>query len=438
MLRITKAQHMGGLLFWNDHLTAPTLHRSGARNELVAEGRLSDGNVYRFLGIPLGFDDSIEFGSRRAVVGEKPIARYEQLHESGEVVTAVFEFHSKQLSRIHLRYVPEYGHFHRLVVEGGNIEWSEDHAMRMGKDTVRFVDGMVDGPWRNGISRESGDQTNYEAVFDLRDAPLAGRFIEIVANGDDAKDARRRALAYLGYFNLIFGPGSYGVVRIDAEITALRKQPEHYRLVGTDHLGFRVQIDDAALERCAKDFDQLAGMRGRSLGMKALERYGQGCRSVEDELAFGAMVAGIDRVVSDFYSSPPGKPVRDRLRESADLFISRHLSSANPEEQKKIKSSLTFSSFADKFSFYVERVNLKSNFIDKFKDMKDTRDALFHGTSSDEVARNVAAAKDILAAVICHEASIDRRSIWRLDRRVNTMVDFKLPGMGWPDRDQNS
>lgn len=109
---------------------------------------------------------------------------------------------------VRLGYVPDSGLYHRFAVDAGNFQWDEDLVVRHGRDTIRFINGKVWGPWSDGIRRESGaSHRDYRVTIGIMEGAMQGRFVEVVTSGANPADARTRAQALLGYVSLILGPG---------------------------------------------------------------------------------------------------------------------------------------------------------------------------------------------------------------------------------------
>jgi hypothetical protein len=347
------------------------------------------------------------------------------------ITTDLWVFSGKQGRMVRLAHVPDSGSFHRFVVEAGNLSWTENVALRSGRDTVRFIDGYVYGPWSPGVGAEEGAQSSYEATLDVTYKPMNGRFVEVVALGKDGADARSRALALLGHINLILGPNAYGPVVIDAEIDARFGHSQSYTLLTENQLRFQVSVDDFALDTGLSEIDVLSRLDSQSRAIVALERYAQATSTTLEELRFAAFVSGIDAVVSDFYGEHKGGDLGKKRREEADRLVAERLQGIDKGTIDRIRDRLVSPSFLDKFTFYVNKNGLDQSLVEEFAFVRPRRNDLFHGGRSADLASGTASAKRILEAIICKEVGIDKQKVWRLARRFRTSGQFVFPNYGW-------
>lgn len=429
-LRFTEAAHRNGMLRWHPDEVVLTLTDGTASNHVIPEGRFADGIAYRFLDQPLDETRSLSLHGLRPWPAGRPIACYERLQDSRILSSDLWASDNGQVRLIRLAHVPDTGHYHRIVLETGNLRWPENITLRSGRDTLRFVDGTVYGPWSPGVGSEKGTQASYEATIEVTYEPLVGRFIEVVAWGQNGQEARIRAHALLGHVNLIMGPNAYGRSLIDAYIDARWGFAQTYTLLTENQLGFEVAAD-SALDASLAGMENLSSLGGTSRAMVALARYGQGASTNVEELRFAAFVSGIDSVVSSFYSERSGGALGDARRKQAEKLVAEKLGGVDHKTVGRIKDALINPSFLDKFTFYVEGQGLDSGLISKFDAVKPRRNDLFHGGKTSGLGAATLAAKQILEAIICKETGVDGRTVWRLDRQFRTSGEFQLQGFGW-------
>lgn len=431
-MRIDLDRYRTGFLRWRADYCAPYLISPVGSMPVTAEGLLSNGESFAFLPKPLGDDLGVTFHGKRAFSRVEPLGWYERLYDDGKFITDVFDFSGTDVRRIHLIHVPDAGIFHRLVVDAGNLEWDPDFVLREGRDAIRML-SAVHGPWSEGIREERGDRTNYEVFFDVREGSLEGKFVEVVASGDDKYTARVRAFALLGYINVILGPATYGAIRVDAEIDARRGQTERLTLLADDLLRYRVPFDDSAIHLGFTDLPTIANATGSSRLMIALERYSQASSTRSEELSFAALIAGIDAVTSDFYKERGGGDQKRERIQIANEFVSEHLAGADKKMVSRIRDLIISPSFLDRFVFYASEHGLADELVPKFQKIKNQRNNLFHAANSETTHVNLKSAQQIMLEVIAIESGIDRRKMWRFERSMSTAGIWSLQGYGWRD-----
>jgi hypothetical protein len=429
----TDAQHRRGLLRWLHEDVSIEIEEAVGRHLITAEGIMSNGQSFRFLDEPLGPGRSITLRGSRPWKSTGGIAWYEETQDNGMFRSDLWDWDvkDKQLRLIRLAHVPDYGVYHQLVVDAGNLEWPENIHLRYGRDFVRLIVGTVFGPWTKGISREGGNTADYEVTVNVTYEPLEGRFIEVVANGEDPSAARVRALALLGYVNLLLSPGAYGRIVIDAAIDARRPHRQSYTLFDEQLLNYRVEIDDLALEAFETDLQKLSQLNGKSRSMHALERYGQAMSSTSEEMRFVALVSGIDAIVTGFYNERKGGDLGAKRRRGAESLISERLLDIDEQTKKRIFDLLSSPSFLDKVTFYVTSVGLDKHLIEDFRSIRIQRGSLFHGGKSQNLGKSVVDATKILEALICKETGIDPKRVWKLNRSFTSVGQFSFEGFGW-------
>jgi hypothetical protein len=206
-MRIDREQHLRGILSWEAEtsfrLRARTMERGAAgfseSSQLVdPAGSLVDAEPHRFVSLVVEEGD----------VSKRHRVRWER-EVGGVVQTLVYE--SVHRDPHVLRHVPDYGTYHRLVVSTPYVDWDQDAVLRSTGVLVRFIVGTVEGERVTPFDRVelAGGQVSVEGGG-AGTAEAEGRFIEIVAAGEDPAAAESRARTVLGLVALCLGEQAVG------------------------------------------------------------------------------------------------------------------------------------------------------------------------------------------------------------------------------------
>ena len=144
-MKLTAAEYARGLLSWTPiEGLELQIGTAAKRNDPVTwSPRLTDPH-----GSPVPVDVGEVFQLQYNMSSPEPIVlaklwtKLERVTD-GVVVTRIF--HGMPKTPVILRHVPDYGTYHRLVVDAGTLDWEEDVVFREMGILVRFVTGELEG-----------------------------------------------------------------------------------------------------------------------------------------------------------------------------------------------------------------------------------------------------------------------------------------------------
>jgi hypothetical protein len=358
----------------------------------------------------------VQLSIRRTGEGELPFPiRWDRLAQ-GEIVQAiVFDPEPHNGQYIKLAHISNYGTFHRLVVEATpTLAWEHDAVLRVKDAMVRLVTGTITGEQvspiedaevqPDGLTLTSGQSGTVRRE---------GRFIEIVAPGENASTAELNASSILGLLAIVFGASAVGDVAFSEPYTAIPREPQrgHYRIPVTR------QLPSAVEEAGLATVDEILGTlledepmpRAVRLALHWFER-GIRSRTPLDELL--SSFVGIESILNTFASvNGPipeveerkglGPRIRDLLAgEVDDAVIAR------------LRNSLAHASVRDRFSFYVSLRELDHPAVARFGELVDVRNRAFHGEPASATPDHAATASRLLIAMLRKELDLNVQLPW--------------------------
>lgn len=123
-----------------------------------------------------------------------------RLDQDGSIRTRIWDIDDRG-EKIHftLAHIPGYGLYHRIVLRPENTTWDADAMLFFGDSWARFINGRIVGEQASPMT----DITPTDDGFAISGYPigtfeLEGKFLEIVARGDDEEQAKRNAEGLLG------------------------------------------------------------------------------------------------------------------------------------------------------------------------------------------------------------------------------------------------
>src|SRR5262245_13499443 len=129
--------------------------------------------------------------------------------DGDRVVTAIWQNGAQLIPLIH---VAGFGFFHRLVVSCPALDWQEDLVFAVSDARVRFVTGTVrvERARPDPVAKLVEGRASVEVAVGTED--ISGRFIDVIAPGDDPEKAELRAQAILGLVALCLGENAIGAI----------------------------------------------------------------------------------------------------------------------------------------------------------------------------------------------------------------------------------
>jgi hypothetical protein len=228
-----------------------------------------------------------------------------------------------------LTHLPDYGTYHRLVVDAGTLGWDEDTVFRNDGILVRFVTGHVQGELTDQLKPAVSPEGNIALEGGQATAVATGRFIEVVASGKSPEHAELQGRALLGLLALALGQNVLGkVVFSEPWVAASEEQLGEAVALGSEvpRQTQPAEFDeiDALIERVTHD-GQMERVRIISLGW-----YERGFRAREPLEILLSFYIGLESLVAAFSkSSAPSGPVNQ----------DDHWTVADPEDVEAVGDS---------------------------------------------------------------------------------------------------
>jgi hypothetical protein len=391
---------------------------------------------------------------------ESPSAEYwpvfwERLNPIDTVQTEVWDVNNGKRVHFHLGEVPQFGNFHRLVIEASlHLTWSEDAVVHIGQSRIRLITGKVEGqviPPFDGIATENAtiiltrsateshggakvtigaeEGNQIKAALVEGDTSFAseryGRFLEIVARGSSPAEAESNAFSILGLLVLCWGDQASGAVVFSNTFHAGKDQ----RQEGIDHVPISGLIPhiigndelntvDAALTHV---FDDSPLQRACRL---ALRWYEKGIRSTANLDQFISFFVGIEAILNEYVETHGPIPEIKARKEQEGRKIKKLLKNQIDEKiYNELLLSLTYVSNQDRMKFYVKRENLPESLCSEFKDLAKLRADVFHSRIADVDDEKVMLSKTLLVDMLRGVLNISSSTPWQ-----------KLPQIGYLTR----
>lgn len=379
-------------------------------------------------GSPVLIDIGEEFQLRWNLRSHEPIVlakmwtRLEQVVK-GVVITRVF--HGVPTKAIMLRHVPDYGIYHRLVVDAGTLDWGEDVVFRELGILVRFVRGEVERE-RSEELRATVTEDGKPALEGKQGTARAtGRMIEIVTPGRDAQQAELHAHATLGLLALALGENVLGkIVFSEPWDVSPKEQRGHLHALGAAfaRAADKSEIDriDDLLLRLTTD-EPLA--RARVISLRWYER---GLRTTDPLDMLLSFFIGIETLVAANAKANAPIPVEIERKPENDAVVAL-VKDLGKKVSDRVADRLRGASIREEFAFYVQQRGLGATETSLFDKTKRVRDSAVHGDRIEvtvEIARD---AEKLLRAMLKATFGLTTDLPWEKQTRVSGLkLNFQL------------
>src|SRR5213076_3075516 len=121
-------------------------------------------------------------------------------------------FHGLPEAPVILKHLPDYGTYHRLVVDASAMSWDQDLVFRELGILVRFVNGEVEGEAMSDLTPSLSETGDPVLQGEQKTDRVSGRFIEVVTPGKTAAQAEENAFVVLGMIAVALGRNVIGRV----------------------------------------------------------------------------------------------------------------------------------------------------------------------------------------------------------------------------------
>lgn len=324
--------------------------------------------------------------------------------------------------RLALQHIPDYGTYHRLVLNAANCDWGQDAVVLFDQVRVRFVTGSVDGERAAPMDQvEVGEAGQFSITGEASGSATAtGRFVDICAPGEDESSALENAWGVAGLVAFILGPASLGGVVFSEGYSA-----EPKRFSGSLAIPITAQspyVADGDAADVLEDVLPALGedtRHGRALRL-AVRWYAKALRASDDEDSLFSHFIGVETILNAFAADRGPVPAESRRRE---------LIAKSQSQLKKLLGSeldagrMAGASLFEKFKFYATEHDISGEWLHRFRALARTRNDAFHGDAANITAEQVRLARDLHVEILKLEFKIDRKFAWESVPRVG---DFKI------------
>jgi hypothetical protein len=324
-----------------------------------------------------------------------------------------------------LSHVPGYGHYRRLVVDGGSLDWDSDCVFREPGFLVRFVTGNIQGEMTDELKPINGLDGKITLQGGQKTAVAKGRFIEVVAQGESAQQAELHAQAVLGLLALALGQNVLGrIVFSEPWYTTPDQQ------MG-DAVAFGSEVPRSAHK---SEFDQIGGLIAKLTQPGRIERarvislrwYERGFRAREPLDMLLSFYIGIESLVAAFCKANSPIPV-EAARDEENQAILERVRSLGKVVLARVSQRIRGASIREQFQHYATSWSLAEAETAAFAKVKELRDDAVHGDQVEitpEVARD---AERLLRTMLKAEFAITGELAWEKHPVIHSVsIQFSL------------
>jgi hypothetical protein len=320
-----------------------------------------------------------------------------------------------------LRHVPNYGHFHRLVIAPSALSWEVDVVYREGDVVVRFVTGHLQV--ERGAADPEVTTSQGEISLNMRQeqADVDGRFIDIVAPGDSAATAQLQAYAILGLVALCMGDNAVGSV--------ISSEPYHV-VSAIEQQGVTAVHVEAKIPRLAKgpEVDRIDQLLPRLLTpsnttralILALRWFERGLRLAEPEDQLLAYFIAIEALVSTFGSEHGPTPEERARRQLWTPFFEQLKGKTSKENRTSALERVVSATLAESFRLYISHYKLSTELQKRFRNLREVRNGLIHGRLKEVTVDHAREAEEILILLLKTETGVTEKLPWESHPRIRT------------------
>jgi hypothetical protein len=412
-VRLTASEYARGLLSWQpiDGVSLQVGTAPDAQSPKVWSPTLQDPT-----GTPVPIDLQRVFtfkvwlGGREAISVPEFWIRLERV-EKAVVISRVF--HGLADLKVTLRHVPDYGNYHRLVLDAGSFTWDEDVVFRELGILVRFVAGEIEGERTTALKAAAPDEKGEPTLEGQAETARAtGRFIEVVTPGKSAQQAEAHAYATLGLLAVALGPSLLGRLVFseswDASPTgqngaaivtgaAFARHALQTEFDAVDALLFRMTVDDPIAQ-------------ARVLALRWYERGSRASAPLDKLLSF---YIGVETLVQAFATQNAPLPV-EKARTSENVQIQKLIASAKLDKKvlDRVANRLSGASLREQFDFFASEHGLIAADTRRFDKTKRFRDKAVHGTAAEVTFEVASDAEQLLRSMLKSVFDLENEFAW--------------------------
>lgn len=399
-MKLTAEEYCRGLISWKAEGFATVQTASG--HDSFSRSLLNPaGSIVESLPAPARH---IQFSPSTPATLLLPFSVHWEIVDNGQVVTRIWD---NTLRESILIGAPNFGRFHRLVVEPRYLSWNDDMVFRVGEVIVRLT-STVQGEASTPIS-EVHERNTSAFEIEVQTIERKGMFIEIIAP-ETAQSAYDEAYTILGLLAVTVGEECVGNVVFSEDIEGTDKGTRFSVEVGRDFRMLRTvsSVDESAIDHgLSRTINRGIEKKALAIGLRWYEHDIRAVSPADNLLAF---YVGLEALLDAFanahrLASPLAKITRDEsIPGLMASLVEVHGQAVVDRFLKRLQHDSP--SIIDKAEFYAQKRNLGSEFVARFRRAKKARDPLMHGSTS-TVTREVANdARDALRLALRTELDI--------------------------------
>ena len=313
-----------------------------------------------------------------------------------------------------LVFIPNFGIYHRLVVNSPYIDWRDDSALLVGNLLIRFVTGSVAGEKISPMDEVAIDNGQTSITGESTGSAIAkGRFIEVVAPASSPREAKQAAYSLLGLVSLVMGEQAIGEIIFS----------EAYEAQPGKQQGGIVQIPIVAkVPRAAPhdETDQISLMAptllvGDRLGrarQRALRWYFFGITSSTPEDKLFAFFIGMECLVNACASEYGPIPASTNRQKNYESLLRKGASELDTESLMWLKEKIAEPTLRERAKVYAESRDLDDTWIKECLRVNQCRNEVFHGRVADVDETVSATCKRLLVQMIKAELGVVGKLPW--------------------------
>lgn len=409
-MRLTAAQYSRGLVSWTP--IAGVEIQVGTAPDALAPKQWTE-NLADPAGSLLLIDLQPVFTFRVWLHGQAVVnipdfwIRLERLNQ-GVVITRFI--HGAGNPPVMLRHLPDYGTYHRLVVDRGSFSWDEDVVFRELGIMVRFVTGEIEIERVTNLHAAITDDGQLALDSEQSTAKVNGRFLEVLTPGKTAQQAEQHAYATLGLLAVALGPNLLGAV----------VSSEPWEANPLEQLGTAVATGAAfARAAAAPEFDVVGPLlvrmtvdepmaRARVISLRWYERGRRASAPLDKLLSF---FIGVETLVTAFAKIHAPLPIEQERGKEDDAILAL-LKKLGKKIVGRVAQRIRGASLREQFAFYSEKHGLGAAGTGRFDKSKKVRDAAVHGDEVDVTFDVASDAEQLLRVMLKSDFEVGQELAW--------------------------
>jgi hypothetical protein len=324
-----------------------------------------------------------------------------------------------------LSHVPDYGNYHRLVVDAGFLGWDTDLVFRYEGVLIRLVTGNIQGEASGGMKPEDTADGKITITGSQETVTANGRFIEVVTPGETPEQAELYAHSLLGLLAIALGQNVLGrIVFSEPWFTEPAKQLGIATILGSEvpRQAAPDEFDpiDTLIEELFKD-GQIE--RARLISLRWYER---GFRAKEPLDMLLSFYIGLESLVAAYSKASAPLPVEE-AREEENQAILKSVIPLGKAVIARVSQRIRGPSIREQFEHYAKNHGLGAAEIAAFSKVKKLRDDAVHGDPVDTSPETARVAERLLRIMLKSEFQLTSVLPWEKNPVIYTMrVEFSL------------